>query len=72
MENDICIQFDDDALQFITDVGYDPVYGARPLKRTIQRHLENPLAQELLAGNYKAGDQILVCRQDEGLGFSLA
>jgi ATP-dependent Clp protease ATP-binding subunit ClpB len=72
MENDICIQFDDDAVQFITDVGYDPVYGARPLKRTIQRHLENPLAQELLAGNYKAGDQILVCRQDEGLGFSLA
>jgi ATP-dependent Clp protease ATP-binding subunit ClpB len=71
-ETDICIQFDDDALEFLTDVGYDPVYGARPLKRAIQRHLENPLAQEILSGGYKAGDKIIVGRAGEELGFSVA
>ncbi|MCH7743036.1 MAG: hypothetical protein IIB71_10305 [Proteobacteria bacterium] len=67
----ICVQFDKDALDFITEVGYDPVYGARPLKRAIQKHVENRLAQELLAGVFKAGDKILVQKQGEGLGFSL-
>ncbi len=70
-ETDICIQFNDDALEFLTDVGYDPVYGARPLKRAIQRYLENPLAQEILSGHYKAGDKIIVGRDAEQLGFSI-
>jgi ATP-dependent Clp protease ATP-binding subunit ClpB len=71
-ETDICIQFDNDALEFLTDVGYDPVYGARPLKRAIQRHLENPLAQEILSGRYKPGDKIIVGRAGEELAFSVA
>jgi ATP-dependent Clp protease ATP-binding subunit ClpB len=71
-ETDICIQFDNDALGFLTDVGYDPVYGARPLKRAIQRHLENPLAQEILSGRYKPGDKIIVGREGEELAFSVA
>ena len=71
-ETDICIQFDNDALEFLTDVGYDPVYGARPLKRAIQRHLENPLAQEILSGGYKPGDKIIVGRAGEKLAFSVA
>jgi ATP-dependent Clp protease ATP-binding subunit ClpB len=66
---DICIQFDDEALEYLTDVGYDPVYGARPLKRAIQRYLENPLAQEILSGQYKAGDKVLVGRKGEALSF---
>ncbi len=70
-ETDICIQFDNDALEFLTDVGYDPVYGARPLKRAIQRHLENPLAQEILSGRYKPGDKIIVARAGEELAFSV-
>jgi len=47
------------ALTRISEVGYDPVYGARPLKRAIQNWLENPLANELLAGSFIAGDRIL-------------
>jgi ATP-dependent Clp protease ATP-binding subunit ClpB len=69
---DICIQFDNNALEYLTDVGYDPVYGARPLKRAIQKHLENPLAQEILAGHYKAGDKVMVGREGEALSFRLA
>lgn len=71
-ETDICIQFDPDALAFLTDVGYDPVFGARPLKRAIQRHLENPLAQEILSGRYKPGDKIMVGSNGEELSFSVA
>ncbi len=71
-ETDICIQFDPDALAFLTDVGYDPVFGARPLKRAIQRHLENPLAQEILSGRYKPGEKIIVGSNGEELSFSVA
>ncbi|MCZ6502771.1 MAG: ATP-dependent chaperone ClpB [Gammaproteobacteria bacterium] len=71
-ELDICVQFDKDALAFLTDVGYDPVYGARPLKRAIQKHVENLLAQDILSGVFKAGDKILVQKQGEDLAFSVA
>ncbi len=49
-----------EAMNQISDAGFDPVYGARPLKRAIQQLLENPLAQEILAGKFVAGDQIEV------------
>ena len=55
---DLQLEFTSDALDFIGNVGYDPVYGARPLKRAIQQHLENPLAQEILAGRFAPGDTI--------------
>ncbi len=71
-ELDICVQFDKDALAFLTDVGYDPVYGARPLKRAIQKHVENLLAQDILSGVFKAGDKILVQKQGDDLAFSVA
>jgi len=71
-ELDICVQFDKDALAFLTDVGYDPVYGARPLKRAIQKHVENLLAQDILSGIFKAGDKILVQKQGDELVFSVA
>ena len=70
MDSDICIKFDSDALAYLVDVGYDPVYGARPLKRAIQQHVENPLAQALLEGRFTAGDKVEVTREGEGLGFS--
>ena len=44
----------------LADRGYDPVFGARPLKRTIQRMIENPLAVEVLAGRFHEGDTIVV------------
>ena len=56
----IGIEFADNARQEIMDEGYDPVFGARPLKRTIQQRLENPLAAELLAGKFVDGDTIKI------------
>jgi ATP-dependent Clp protease ATP-binding subunit ClpB len=51
-------------------VGYDPVYGARPLKRAIQRLIENPLAQKLLKGEFMPGDTIVATVQDNAVVFA--
>jgi ATP-dependent Clp protease ATP-binding subunit ClpB len=59
-QRDIDIQITDAALQFLGDSGFDPTYGARPLKRAIQHLVEDPLARKLLAGEYVAGDVIKV------------
>ena len=48
----------------VADAGYDPVYGARPLKRAIQQRIENPLAQKILAGEFCPGELIRVSVQD--------
>lgn len=56
-------------MRTICDAGFDPVYGARPLKRAIQQLLENPLAQEVLAGNYHPGQIIHVTLGGSGLVF---
>jgi ATP-dependent Clp protease ATP-binding subunit ClpB len=58
------------AQDFLVDVGYDPVYGARPLKRAIQRQLENPLATKLLEGTFTEGDTIVVEFADSNLCFN--
>ena len=60
----------DAALDLIGDAGFDPVYGARPLKREIQQRMENPLAQKILSGDFVAGDTIFVDSSDEELVFS--
>jgi ATP-dependent Clp protease ATP-binding subunit ClpB len=59
-ERDLVLQVQPEAMDAIARAGYDPVYGARPLKRAIQRMLENPLSQRLLAGEYLPGDSIEV------------
>jgi ATP-dependent Clp protease ATP-binding subunit ClpB len=58
------------ARQYLADVGYDPDYGARPLKRAIQRELQDPLALEVLSGNLKVGDLIQVDMGPDGLNFT--
>jgi len=50
----------DNAKELIAREGFDPAYGARPLKRVIQRKIEDPLAMEILEGNFKEGDSIVV------------
>ncbi len=55
---------------YLTEVGYHPDFGARPLKRAIQRELEDPLALKILAGEFHEGDHILVDRGAQGLTFS--
>ncbi|MGR9116635.1 MAG: AAA family ATPase, partial [Gammaproteobacteria bacterium] len=59
-----------EALDKLGEAGFDPVYGARPLKRAIQHQLENPLAQEILAGNFVSGDVIHVDVEEGRLTFS--
>lgn len=60
----------DDALEFLSKAGYDPVYGARPLKRVIQQYLENPLATALLSGEFTTGQKIVVKVKGGSLKFS--
>ncbi len=59
----------DEALEFISEVGYDAQFGARPLKRAIQNYIENPLAKEILAGKYFEGDTIRILKSKDGLIF---
>ncbi|MCK0746783.1 ATP-dependent chaperone ClpB [Chromohalobacter nigrandesensis] len=70
VEREIRLEISDDALAQLAVVGFDPVFGARPLKRAIQSRIENPLAQELLAGHFAAGDTIRVTTQDGHLVFA--
>ena len=59
-ERQLKLEIDDKALDLLGNVGFDPVYGARPLKRAIQQQLENPLAKEILEGRFVSGDTIAV------------
>ena len=69
-ERDLKVEFTDAALDLIGEEGFDPVFGARPLKRTIQSEIENPLAQKLLAGEYASGDTIKIDVADGNIVFS--
>ena len=68
-ERDMTISFTDQALDWLANVGFDPVYGARPLKRAIQQHVENALARDLLGGELADGDGIQVDVSGDGLVF---
>ena len=63
----ITLDLDDSARAWLADKGYDPVYGARPLKRVIQRHLQDPLAQLLLGGQVMDGQSLPVTAGPDGL-----
>jgi ATP-dependent Clp protease ATP-binding subunit ClpB len=65
----IAIKLDDAARRWLGDAGYDPVYGARPLKRVIQKSLQDPLADEILKGEIGDGTTVLVSAGPEGLTF---
>ena len=69
-DNNLKLELSDNAMQQLAEVGFDPVYGARPLKRAIQRSIENPLAEAILSGRYKPGDTIKVDVRDGELVFS--
>ena len=66
----ISLKLSDAALDFLAEVGYDPVYGARPLKRAIQRELETQIAKAILRGEFNDGNTIFVDVQNERLSFS--
>ena len=66
-ERKIAIDLDPAARAWLADAGYDPVYGARPLKRAVQKHLQDPLAEHILQGHIKDGDTIKVSADAGGL-----
>jgi ATP-dependent Clp protease ATP-binding subunit ClpB len=71
-ERGIELELTDEAKQVLADAGWDPTYGARPLKRAIQRMLENPLALRLLEVEFSEGDTVRVDAQDGDLVFEKA
>ena len=68
-DRDMGFEITDAALDLLGEAGFDPVYGARPLKRAIQSRLENPLAQKILGGEYVPGDTVKVDVVDGELSF---
>ncbi|MFA4981272.1 MAG: ATP-dependent Clp protease ATP-binding subunit [Candidatus Omnitrophota bacterium] len=68
-EQDIKIDLNDEAKNFLIDKGFDKAFGARPLKRTIQRFLEDPLAEEIIRGSFKKGGRVLVTAKVDHLEF---
>jgi ATP-dependent Clp protease ATP-binding subunit ClpB len=70
LDRNLELMLDDAARDLLGEAGYDPVYGARPLKRAIQQQVENPLAQAILAGKFVAGDRIRAATQGGGLEFT--
>jgi ATP-dependent Clp protease ATP-binding subunit ClpB len=69
-DRDMDLQLDDAARDRLGEIGFDPVYGARPLKRAIQQQVENPLAQRILRGEFGPGDRVLVSVTDGQLTFT--
>jgi ATP-dependent Clp protease ATP-binding subunit ClpB len=68
-EQKLSLKVSEAALDFLAEIGYDPVYGARPLKRSIQRYLETAIAKAILRGEFKGGDTIFVDVEDERLSL---
>jgi ATP-dependent Clp protease ATP-binding subunit ClpB len=71
-ERELKIEISNEALDVLGRFGFDPVYGARPLKRAIQSMLENPLAKEVLSGRFLAKDTIVVDARNGALEFRKA
>ena len=69
-ERKMSLELDDKAKKWLANAGYDPVYGARPLKRVIQRELQNPLAGMILEGRIRAGEKIKVGVKDGKLAIN--
>lgn len=68
-ERDISITLSDKAIEWLGDTGFDQIYGARPLRRAIQRHIENVLARDILAEKFNSGDQIKIDVDNNSLSF---
>ena len=69
-ERDIKLEVDEEAKAWLVQRGYDPVYGARPLRRAIQRYVENPISTKILQGEFKEGDTIAISLQEDNLSFA--
>jgi ATP-dependent Clp protease ATP-binding subunit ClpA len=71
IEKGITIEVDEEAKRWLAEKGHDPAYGARPLKRMIQKYIEDPLSEEVVRGRFKEGGIVEVRHSGEELTFSL-
>jgi ATP-dependent Clp protease ATP-binding subunit ClpA len=69
-DRQITVVLTEEAKSWLAGEGFDPMFGARPLRRTIQRQVENPLSKKILLGEFKEGDTVEVDSSPEGLVFS--
>ena len=69
-KQNIEIEFDGESVVFLTSEGFDPVYGARPLKRAIQKHVLDPLSVIILNGKIEEGDEVHVTLEGDSLKFT--
>jgi len=70
LESELSLELHPEVMDKITDLGFNPVYGARPLKRAIQKWIENPLSQEIIKGAYESGDTIIADIREGKIVFS--
>ena len=68
---DITLVLEADAKEFLITKGYDPQYGARPMRRAVERYLEDPVAEEILRGSYQPGQELRVIKEGEKLAFKI-
>ena len=71
-EKEIALVLDQASHEFLIEKGYDPTYGARPMRRAVERYLEDPMAEEIIRGSFKAGDTVRVTRDGEKLSFTVS
>jgi ATP-dependent Clp protease ATP-binding subunit ClpC len=69
-ERNIKLEVTEEAKAWLVQKGYDPVYGARPLRRAIQRYVENPISTKILQGEFKEGDTIVISLEGDNLKFA--
>jgi len=69
-ERGIKLEVNEEAKAWLAQKGYDPVYGARPLRRAIQRYMENPISTKILQGEFKEGDTIAISLKEDNLSFA--
>ena len=68
-QRDLHFELDESARDLLRDKGYDPAYGARPMRRAVEKHLEDPMAEEIIRGNLREGEMVVISAKDDKLVF---
>ena len=69
-QRDLHFELDESARDLLRDHGYDPAYGARPMRRAVEKHLEDPMAEEIIRGNLREGETVAIFAKDDKLVFT--
>jgi len=69
-QRDIHFELDEAARDLLLEQGHDPTYGARPMRRAVEKHLEDPMAEEIIRGDLREGEKIVISAKDDKLVFN--